>query len=233
MEYRYGKNINYEDFSSGRVLYHVKGMTNFPVRLAQEIYRRCLEHSPKKNDIALYDCCCGGGYLLTVLGFLNQDTIRKIIGSDIDMEMLNVAEKNLSLLHEEGINKRIAEIEQMIASFQKQSHIEAKNSAITLKSLIRTNIEFEVFYADALKEIKLNEKPDIIITDIPYGNLVDWKSDEENVIDKLLDTLYGICSSDTIIGLCMNKKTKIRNKKYIRLERQQIGKRKFEILKKR
>ena len=95
------------------------------------------------------------------------------------------------------------------------------------------NIQFEVFHADALKEIKLNEKPDIIITDIPYGNLVDWKSDEENVIDKLLDTLYGICSSDTIIGLCMNKKTKIRNKKYIRLERQQIGKRKFEILKKR
>ena len=34
MEYRYGKNANYEDFSSGRVLYHIKGMTNFP-RLAQ------------------------------------------------------------------------------------------------------------------------------------------------------------------------------------------------------
>lgn len=233
MEYKYGKNDNYEDFSSGRVLYHVRGMTNFPVRLAQEIYGRCLQYSPKKKDICLYDCCCGGGYLLTVLGFLNQDTIGKIMGSDINISLLNTAKKNLSLLNKAGINKRITEIEQMIASFQKQSHIEAKNSAITLKSLIRTNIEFEVFYADALKEIKLNEKPDIIITDVPYGNLVDWKSDEENVIDKLLDTLYGICSSDTIIGLCMNKKTKIRNKKYIRLERQQIGKRKFEILKKR
>ncbi|MCG1011634.1 hypothetical protein JT739_03375 [Tepidanaerobacter sp. GT38] len=233
MEYKYGRNDNYEDFSSGRVLYHVRGMTNFPVRLAQEIYGRCLEYSSKKKDICLYDCCCGGGYLLTVLGFLNQDTIGKIIGSDIDIELLSVAKKNLSLLSEAGINKRIAEIEQMIASFQKQSHIEAKKSAVRLKNLIKTNIQFEVFHADALKEIKLNEKPDIIITDIPYGNLVDWKSDEENVIDKLLDTLYGICSSDTIIGLCMNKKTKIRNKKYIRLERQQIGKRKFEILKKR
>ncbi|HHY41564.1 MAG TPA: hypothetical protein GX514_01760 [Thermoanaerobacterales bacterium] len=233
MEYKYGRNDNYEDFSSGRVLYHVRGMTNFPVRLAQEIYGRCLEYSSKQKDICLYDCCCGGGYLLTVLGFLNQDTIGKIIGSDIDIELLSVAKKNLSLLSEAGINKRIAEIEQMIASFQKQSHIEARKSAVRLKNLIKTNIQFEVFYADALKEINLKEKPDIIITDVPYGNLVDWKSDEQNVISKLLDNLYEICSSDTVIGLCMNKKTKIRNKKYIRLERQQIGKRKFEILKKR
>ncbi|MGI5858602.1 MAG: hypothetical protein ACOX8P_04670 [Tepidanaerobacteraceae bacterium] len=233
MEYKYGKNDNYEDFSSGRVLYHVSGMTNFPVRLAQEIYGRCLQYSPKKNDICLYDCCCGGGYLLTVLGFLNQDTIGKIIGSDINIKLLNTAKRNLSLLNKAGINKRITEIEQMIDSFQKQSHIEAKNSAITLKSFIRTNIEFEVFHADALKEINLKEKPDIIVTDVPYGDIVDWKCNEENVIDKLLDVLYGICSSDTIIGLCMNKKPKIRNEKFKRLERQQIGKRKFGILIKR
>jgi tRNA G10 N-methylase Trm11 len=231
MEYKYGKNDNYEDFSSGRVLYHGKSMTNFPVRLAQEIYGRCLQYSPKKTNICLYDCCCGGGYLLTVLGFLNQDTIKKIVGSDIDIEILNIAKKNLSLLSKEEINKRITEIEQMIASYQKQSHIEAKNSAITLKGLIRTNIEFEVFQSDALKAINLKAKPDII-TDVPYGYIVDWRGNKENVIDKLLDALYEICSSDTIIGLCMNKKQKVRNEKFTRLEKQQIGKRKFEILKK-
>src|SRR5690554_5981977 len=118
MEYKYGKNDNYEDFSAGRVIYNAKGMTNFPVRLAQEIYGRCLQYSPKKRNICLYDCCCGGGYLLTVLGFLNQDTIGKIIGSDINMEMLDIAKKNLSLLTAEGINNRILEIEQMIASYQ-------------------------------------------------------------------------------------------------------------------
>ena len=232
MEYKYGKNDNYEIFSAGRVLYNVKGMTNFPVRLAQEIYGRCLQYSAKKSDICLYDCCCGGAYLLTVLGFLNQDTIRKIIGSDIDIEILNIAKKNLSLLSKEGINRRILEIEQMIASYQKQSHIEANYSAITLKGLIRTNIEFEVFQCDALKTINLEIKPDIIITDVPYGNMVDWKGNEENVIDKLLDSLFKICSSDTIIGLCMNKKQKVRNEKFVRLEKQQIGKRKFEILRK-
>jgi len=233
MEYKYGKNDNYEDFSAGRVLYNVKGMTNFPVRLAQEIYGRCLEHSPKKDNICLYDCCCGGGYLLTVLGFLNQDTIRKIIGSDINIDILGIAKKNLSLLSEEGINRRITEIEQMIASYQKQSHIEAKNSAIALKGLIKNNIEFTVFQCDALNAINLDVKPDIIITDVPYGYMVNWGGDEENPIDKLLDSLYEICSSDTIIGLCMNKKQKARSEKFMRLEKEQVGKRKFEILRKR
>lgn len=232
MEYKYAKNDNYQDLSSGRVLYHGSGMTNFPVRLAQEIFGRCLQYSPKKSSICLYDCCCGGGYLLTVLGFLNQGTIGRIIGSDINVELLNTAKKNLSLLSKEGMDMRIAEIGRMIESFQKQSHIEARKSAITLKSLIRTNIEFEVFQSDALKAIKLKVKPDIIVTDVPYGSMVDWAGDEEDVIDKLLDVLYGICHSGTIIGLCMNKKQKVKNEKFIRLEKHQVGKRRFEILRK-
>jgi tRNA G10 N-methylase Trm11 len=232
MEYKYANNNNYEDFSSGRVLYHGSGMTNFPVRLAQEIFRRCLQYSSKKKDICLYDCCCGGGYLLTVLGLLNQGIIGRIIGSDINAKLLDTAKKNLSLLSKEGMDRRIAEIDHMIESFNKKSHIEARKSASTLKSLIRTDIDYEVFQADALKEIDLNTKPDIIITDVPYGNMVGWSGDEGNVIERLLDALYGICHCDTIIGLCMNKKQKIRNEKFLRLEKQQVGKRRFEILRK-
>jgi len=233
MEYKYGKNLNYEDFSSGRVLYHGRGMTNFPVRLAQEIYGRCLEHSKKKKDVILYDCCCGGAYLLTVLGFLNQDTIGMIIGSDVDYEILNNAKKNLSLLTMEGINKRLEEIEEMIDSYQKQSHIGALNSGITLKKMIKRNIQFDVFQADALKSIDLKIKPDIIITDVPYGKMVDWRGEEDNFIDRLLDSLYEISSDDTIIGLSMNKEQKVTNGKFVRLEREKVGKRKFEIVKKK
>ena len=232
MEYKYGKNQNYEDFSSGRVLYQVEGMTNFPVRLAQEIYGRCLEHSPKKTNITLYDCCCGGAYLLTVLGFLNQDTIGKIFGSDINEEILHIAEKNLSLLTREGIDQRIKEIEEMISNYEKQSHIDAKNSAIKLKALIKADIQFKVFQGDAIKDINLQEKPDIIMTDVPYGNIVSWSGNEGNFIDRLLDSLYEISTSDTIIGLCMDKKQKAKNHKFKRLEKQQIGKRRFEILRK-
>jgi len=230
MEYRYGKNDNYEDFSSGRVLYNIKGMTNFPVRLAQEIYGRCLRYSAKKNNICLYDCCCGGGYLLTALGFLNQDTIGSIIGSDINSEVLKIAEKNLSLLSREGMDRRIFEIDQMIESYQKQSHIQARESAIKLRGLLKNDIEYKIFQCDALGHINLEIKPDIIITDVPYGNLAVWEGNQENVIDKLLDSLYEICYSGTVIGLCMDKKQKISSSKFIRLEKQQIGKRKFEIL---
>lgn len=233
MEYRYGKNANYEDFSSGRVLYHIKGMTNFPVRLAQEIYGRCLEYSLKKEDILLYDCCCGGGYLITVLGFLNQDTITKIVGSDVDLELLEIAKKNLSLLTLEGMDNRIKEIEKMIEDFNKESHIRARESAIILRGMIKRPIQYEVFRADALKKIKLDEKPDIIITDLPYGQLVDWKGREESFVDKLLDVLYEICTPHTIIGLSMNKKQKIKNDKFIRLEHQKIGKRRFVILRRK
>ncbi|HEY8361602.1 MAG TPA: hypothetical protein VIK77_01805 [Tissierellaceae bacterium] len=232
MEYKYGKNQNYEDFSSGRVLYHVEGMTNFPVRLAQEIYGRCLEYSSKKGSITLYDCCCGGGYLLTVLGFLNQDTIVKLIGSDINEEILHIAKKNLSLLTIEGIDKRIKELQEMILNFGKQSHIDAKNSAVRLKSMIKTNIEFELFQIDVLKKIELQEIPDIIICDVPYGNIVDWQGNEKNFIDRMLDSIYEISTSETIIGICMDKKQKVKNEKFKRLEKQQVGKRRFEILRK-
>ena len=232
MEYRYGKDMNYEDFSSGRVLYQVRGMTNFPVRLAQEIYGRCLEYSTKKEDIVLYDCCCGGGYLLTVLGFLNQDTINRIIGSDIDEEMVQMARKNLSLLRQEGINKRIREIHEMIEEFNKPSHYEAKESALRLREMLKKDMDFKVFQADALGPIDLDEKPDIIITDLPYGQLVSWSQDGGDMVDRLLDSLYEVAGEDTILGLCMDKKQKVKNEKFTRLERQKIGKRRFEILKK-
>ncbi|HEY5561349.1 MAG TPA: hypothetical protein VIK72_06255 [Clostridiaceae bacterium] len=182
MDYKYGMNCNYEKFSSGRVLYHERGITNFPVRLAQEIYGRCLQHSPKKKNICLYDCCCGGGYLLTVLGFLNQDTIGKIIGSDINYESLGIAKNNFSLLSIDGINKRISDIEKMIVMYQKQSHIEAKQCAIILKDMISNNIGFEAFEADALKEINLTTIPDIIIIDVPYGDMVLWKGNEKMLL---------------------------------------------------
>ena len=245
MEYKYGKNDNYEDFSSGHVLYNAKTATNFPVRLAQELYGRCLEHSNSKKDICLYDCCCGGGYLLTVLGFLNQDTIGEIIGSDIDDNCLSVAKANLSLLTEYGIEKRISEIRNMIGQYNKQSHNDAEKSALKLQSLLKHDMKTHVFTADVLSNINLDKTPDIILTDIPYGNLVSWNNSatnheskdpqvpEANIVDLLLDSLYKISGEKTIIGICMNKNQKVTSTKFARVEKQMIGKRKFEILRKK
>jgi 16S rRNA C1402 N4-methylase RsmH len=52
----------------------------------------------EERYIVYYDCFCGGGYSLTVLDYLIQRSISKIIASDIDEKMLEIAKKNLSLL---------------------------------------------------------------------------------------------------------------------------------------
>jgi SAM-dependent methyltransferase len=233
MEYKYGKNENYEDFASGRVLYHNGGVPNFPVRLAMEIYGRCTKYLKKETDISLYDCCCGGGYLLTVLGLLNHGSISRIIGSDIDPGSIEIAKRNLGLLSADGISKRMIEIQELIDQYGKQSHIDAKTSGIKLKKMLRNNeMSIEVFVADALRDLQVSTAPDIIITDVPYGNLVNWDEKQLNGVDLLLASLYNICDDHTVIGICMDKKQKISGDGFSRLEKQIIGKRKFEILRK-
>ena len=73
MEYKYCEKQNFEDYSSGRVLYHKANMTNFPVRLAQEIFLRCKSYISDKPQVNFYDPLCGGGYMATVLGLLNLE----------------------------------------------------------------------------------------------------------------------------------------------------------------
>jgi hypothetical protein len=55
MVYKYSPNENYADFSGGRVIYHKPDYPNYPVRLAAEIFSRCLMHLKKKSNLCLYD----------------------------------------------------------------------------------------------------------------------------------------------------------------------------------
>lgn len=236
MEYRYGENINYEDYASGRVLYHQNGVPNFPVRLANEILGRCISYSKQKVQLSLYDCCCGGGYLLTTLALLNAKKIRLLLGSDISKEALQIARLNTSLLTKDGLRRRIQEISELYCKYQKPSHQEALISARHFESELLgdsncgVEVPSHIFYADALKEIPLKESPNLIITDVPYGNLVSWEGTQYGV-NQLLNTLLPICNEDTILGICMDKKEKVTHSDFERLEKQNIGKRHFEILK--
>lgn len=58
MEYKFCENDNFEDYSSGRVLYRNRGIPNFPVRLINEIFRRCIYYCENKSD-------CNVGCLIT------------------------------------------------------------------------------------------------------------------------------------------------------------------------
>lgn len=228
MNYKYAVNQNYEDFASGRVFYNAKNVPNYPVRLINEIYGRCLSYSEKKEDLCLYDCCCGGGYSLTVLGFLNQQSISSIVGSDIDENMLTTAEKNLSLLTKEGLARRKHELQELYLKYSKSSHMDAQISADRLGLFLKKDISIKIFQADALNLTPQIFSPDIIITDIPYGNLVEWHGND-NCLDKLINSLRNLASNNTILAVSMDKGQKLSQTGIKRLEHQVIGKRKFEI----
>ena len=133
MEYKYADNGNYEDFSSGRVLYGGKGIPNFPVRLINEIFGRAAHHLGKEDELVVYDPCCGGGYSLTVLGFFYSEKIAKIYGSDVDENMIGHARKNLALLQADGLDARKQELETLFDTYHKDSHREALESVEVLK----------------------------------------------------------------------------------------------------
>ena len=232
MQYKYCNNQNFEDFASGRVILQKPGFPNFPVRLSQEIFCRSLSYLKTKSNIQLYDPCCGSAYMSTAIGLLNFKLIEKIICSDINSEVLNTAKENLKLLSICGLNERIAQLQSLYHQFNKEAHLQAIQSANTLINLIckEKNITTTTFEANILSSNVLeskNFKADIILTDVPYDNLVAWQS--ENEANKLLDNLLPILKSDSVVAICSNKRQKFNSNNYVRLEKQQVGKRKFEI----
>ena len=133
MVYKFSENANFEDLSCGRVICPKIGFSNYPVRLAGEIFMRCLAvmGNPGKK-VSVYDPCCGGGYLLTVLGFLYGDKIESLYGSDISPSAVELAEKNLGLLTTEGLLRRKNQLETMYNTYGKDSHEQAMKSADNL-----------------------------------------------------------------------------------------------------
>ena len=114
MPYQYASNRNFEDYASGRVLYALPGQPAFPVRLASEILQRALGHwhsVSREGCCRIYDPVCGAGYWLVALGYLHWEFIAAIYASDINTEVLCVAEWNLALLTLAGLERRIDEID--------------------------------------------------------------------------------------------------------------------------
>lgn len=250
MQYKYAKEQpDYSDFTSGRVFYSLPGHPAFPVRLTSEIFQRCVasRETIYKNSTpcTLYDPCCGTAYHLSVLAYLHGEYIREIIGSDIDEKAVALAQRNLSLLSVDGLDRRIREISQMFELYGKDSHQAALKSAYTLKKRLSALTEkhpvaTRVFQASAAdgKKILSNIKPksvDLVFTDIPYGQHSHWRdSDFNEGIDPLgsmLMALLGIVSPTSIVAIVSDKQQKVLHEGYQRIEKFQVGKRRIVILK--
>lgn len=240
MRYLHASSDNYEDFASGRVLHHAPGLTNFPVRLAQEIFMRAASRLPTASPVCLYDGCCGSGYLLTVLGLLNQAKIHRIIGRDINQQAIEVAKRNLSLLSHKGLAQRRLEIERHLSEFRRPSYQQALASLDRIAGqLFGPEIEIDLDRGDLFDPQPLQWPPDIVFMDLPYGRLTAWQTDQSTQIRSndqdnlsvalLLQSLSRQISRQTIVALSMDRNEKWVLSGYRRLEQQIIGHRKFVI----
>lgn len=155
--------------------------------------------------------------------------LNEIYGSDIDESMIAHARKNTGLLTASGLNSRRREIERLHKEYGKHSHMEALNSCDKLEGLLKHGICVDIFKADCTEALP-RILPDIIITDVPYGNLVEWKNGRQISVDSLLEQLWLISHEKTVLAVCMDKKQKSHCEKWERLEKHNIGKRRFEIL---
>lgn len=239
MNYKFNvKKENYALFASGSVLYSLPGQPAFPIRLASEIYQRCLEILDGQSinpQYSLYDPFCGGGYLITSLGFLHGNRISDLFASDVSESAVELARRNLNLLTDEGLNLREQELDNLYKTFQKESHLEAIKKTKQIKqdfvNLQSKKIVKKVFQANALSEesIKKNipaASIDIVITDVPYENQTKWllKNESSNPITEFLETIRYFVKPKGLIALTAGDKIRFpKNPNYVKINHFKVG----------
>jgi SAM-dependent methyltransferase len=237
--------LDYSDFAAGRVLHSAPGQTAFPVRLADEIFRRALaarERLGGSGPATLYDPCCGSGYLLTTVAYLHWPRLRQIVGSDVDPEMVALTGRNLALLTPAGLRERAARVAELRAQFGKESHAVAMASAGRLEAQLvalrkEHDVPTRVFRADATSATDLlgNLGPravDLVITDVPHGQRSHWQTSDATLdpLASLLDALRPALAPRAVLAIASDKGQRPRHPAYARLGRLQLGKRQVTFL---
>lgn len=246
MPYRFvTERPNYEIFASGQVFYSQPGQPAFPVRLASEIFQRCLairESNNLKLPVTVYDPCCGSAYHLSVIACLHWESIHQIIASDIDPEAVQLAARNLNLLTPHGLDNRISELFVLLQQYGKESHQTALEYAEALRGQVadlsnQHPIETQVFQANAFNGDEIaahlqGQKADIVFTDIPYGLKSQWQGVANNrePVWQLLDSLRTLLAPNGLVAVASDKGQKITHEAYRRVEQFKVGKRQVVIL---
>jgi hypothetical protein len=250
MPYRFAtERQDYSDYSSGRIFYSLPGHPAFPVRLASELFQRCVavrETQGATGPCVLYDPCCGAAYHLSTLAYLHWPAIGRIIASDVDEEVLSVARRNLGLLTLAGLDARIAEISGMLAEHGKASHAAALESARRLRhrlvALSETHpIEVRLFAADATDRRAIAGKlagihVDVVIADVPYGWHSSWQVAGPSQlvglspVGQMLEALWPVLSRRSVVAIAADKGQQVSHDAYRRVDRFQIGKRRMVLL---
>ena len=221
---------NDADYASGRVFYSMPGHPAFPVRLASEIFQRCLALRAADGLTApgvVYDPCCGGAYHLATLAYLHGEHIASVSYTHLTLP---------------GLDRRIAELELLWADYGKHSHAEALASAGRLRERLlalteRHTIPVSVFQADAtgtegLVAASGAQSVDIVITDVPYNRLSTWQTTETvDPLWRMLEALRPVLAPGAVVAVASDKGQTPAHDAYRRAGRFQIGKRRIVLLK--
>jgi 23S rRNA (guanine2535-N1)-methyltransferase len=236
---------DFSDYASGRVIYSQPGVPAFPVRLASEIFQRAAQHLPGQGPLTVYDPTCGGAYHLTALGLLHGNRIARILASDIDPRVVELARRNLALLTPAGLLQRERELRRMLAEYGKESHADALTSLERLKARAAARpggkpLETRVFDANALDPAALGaalqgENIHIVLCDIPYGQLSSWQIPDSSrqlagPAWTFLEALQAVLPPLAVVAIAADKAQKLAHPAYRRLERFQVGKRQVSLL---
>jgi hypothetical protein len=174
---------NHADLASGAVLHSAPGFPAFPVRLASEMFLRGLAVTEAREPVTIWDPCCGSGYLLTVLALLHRRHVGGVIASDISSDAIALAARNLALLTHDGLTARAAELADLAHRFDKPSYTESARAAGRLAQQLSDDggdVASTVHLADAFDTAQLaaaldGRAPQMVITDVPYGEQTDWQ----------------------------------------------------------
>ena len=241
MNYRYAtERPNFADLASGQVFYSLPGHPAYPVRLASEVFQRCLALRGRDNAaVSLYDPCCGAAYHLSILAYLHWDSIRQVTASDVDARAVQLAEHNLSLLTPQGLERRMREISAMLHLYGKDSHRQALESAQRLQERVAAfnkirPIHVRAFQADALEAqalaVQLGEiRPEVVFTDLPYGQHSHWQGETDDPAAALLAGLLPLLGADSIVAISSVKGLTLDPAGYRRLEKLKLGKREIQF----
>ncbi|WP_225102118.1 rRNA methyltransferase [Streptomyces sp. CoH27] len=239
MSYRFAtERTDDSDLASGVVLHSAPGYPAYPARLAVEIFRRALAHTGTGRPVTLWDPCCGSGHLATVLGWLERPAIGQIVCSDVDTEAITLARKNLALLTEDGLAARERQRLEQSERFGKPAYQEAaaaaRRRAVRLAadggSLPWRAGQADAFDPTALRTLLSDIAPDLVITDVPYGERTHWGGGAPELpIPALLRALAAVLPPHAVVAVS-NRGRKIPVAPLRPLERLKIGTRSVVLL---
>ncbi|WP_033337727.1 rRNA methyltransferase [Catenuloplanes japonicus] len=201
---------DYGDLASGAVLRSAPGFPAFPVRLASEVFQSALDLRGGTGPAVLWDPCCGSGYLLTVLGILHRPRIAALLASDIDGDALTLASANLGLLADGGLAARGTELADRARRFGKPGYVEAAAASERLSRRLEEGggpvphsvRRADVFDPAALARAAEGFAPDLVVTDVPYGEQTDWTGDHAGAgLPGMLTALATVLRPDAVVAV--------------------------------